>query len=97
MFCRLLTKIVASGTIYGLFRIIVTVEYQHHVDTTYTVSTVILWAIGEMTSGFLVFCVPTIPKTIGSIGNGIEYMKQYRLRSQESGHSRQHPWITQKQ
>ncbi|KAI0418236.1 hypothetical protein F5X98DRAFT_338471 [Xylaria grammica] len=74
------------GTVCGLFRIIVTVEYQHHVDTTYTVSTVILWAIGEMTSGFLVFCVPTIPKTIGSIGNGIIYVKQYRLRSQESRH-----------
>ncbi|KAI3330147.1 hypothetical protein F4824DRAFT_515848 [Ustulina deusta] len=72
------------GTVSGLFRIIVTVEYQHHADTTYTVSAVVLWAIGEMTSGFLVFCVPAIPKTIGSIRNGIAHVKHYRLGSRES-------------
>ncbi|KAF2965399.1 hypothetical protein GQX73_g8171 [Xylaria multiplex] len=86
------------GTVSGLFRIIVTVEYQHHEDTTYTVAAVILWAIGEMTSGFLVFCVPAIPKAIGSIGNGIAHIKHYRLRSRESSQKskssfkREGPW-----
>ncbi|KAI1422600.1 hypothetical protein F5Y12DRAFT_761928 [Xylaria sp. FL1777] len=51
-----------------------------------------------MTSGFLLFCVPAIPKTIGSIGNGITHIKHYRLRSQESSQKsrssfkREGPW-----
>ncbi|KAI0389135.1 hypothetical protein F5Y17DRAFT_450189 [Xylariaceae sp. FL0594] len=56
------------GSVAGLLRLIVTVEYQKRQDTTYTVSAVILWAIGEMTAGFLVFCVPAMPKAIGSLG-----------------------------
>ncbi|KAI1192470.1 hypothetical protein F5X97DRAFT_340394 [Nemania serpens] len=71
------------GTISGLFRLIVTIEYQHQEDTTYTVSAVILWAIGEMTSGFLVFCVPSIPKAVGRIRNGINHATHYGLRSSQ--------------
>ncbi|KAI1274547.1 hypothetical protein F5Y07DRAFT_372728 [Xylaria sp. FL0933] len=67
------------GSVAGLLRLIVTVEYQRQADTTYTVSAVILWAVGEMTAGFLVFCVPTIPKAVKSIGITVKIASVSRL------------------
>ncbi|KAI0010007.1 hypothetical protein F4779DRAFT_579574 [Xylariaceae sp. FL0662B] len=55
------------GCIAGCFRLAVTVQYQKDKDLTYSVSSVIMWAIGEMTAGFLVFCVPAAPKAFNNI------------------------------
>ncbi|KAK8065058.1 hypothetical protein PG997_011805 [Apiospora hydei] len=49
--------------IAGGFRLGTTVVYLRDHDLTYSVSSVIMWAIGEMTSAFLVLCVPAIPSS----------------------------------
>ncbi|KAI1817167.1 hypothetical protein GGS20DRAFT_592586 [Poronia punctata] len=74
------------GSVAGLLRLIVTVEYQKREDTTYTVSAVILWAIGEMTAGFMVFCVPAIPKAIASMGIRMKLasVRRYWLHSKQT-------------
>ncbi|KAK8057981.1 hypothetical protein PG994_008429 [Apiospora phragmitis] len=43
------------------FRLGVTATFLGDKDLTYSVSSVIIWAIGEMTSAFLVLCVPALP------------------------------------
>ena len=59
---------VNSGCVAGAARLVVTIQYQQDEDVTYSVSTVIMWAIGEQTSGFIVFCVPAIPKIFSNTG-----------------------------
>ncbi|KAI1502976.1 hypothetical protein F5X99DRAFT_417552 [Biscogniauxia marginata] len=39
-----------------------TVEYSRSPDWTYTMSKMSLWSLAELTCGFMVFCVPAIPK-----------------------------------
>ncbi|KAH8890387.1 hypothetical protein GQ53DRAFT_588381, partial [Thozetella sp. PMI_491] len=50
------------------FRLAVTATFLTDADMTYSVSAVIMWAVGEMTSGFLVFCVPTAPNAVRQAG-----------------------------
>ncbi|KAI0025051.1 hypothetical protein F4780DRAFT_768371 [Xylariomycetidae sp. FL0641] len=57
------------GCVAAIFRLVVTLDYEKADDVTYTVSPVALWALGEMTSVFLVACVPSAPKAF--TGQGI--------------------------
>ncbi|KAI1173242.1 hypothetical protein F4777DRAFT_458345 [Nemania sp. FL0916] len=48
----------------AVLRLVSTVEYSSAQDVTYAVSPVILWALAEMTCGFIVLGMPTAPKVL---------------------------------
>ncbi|KAH8160187.1 hypothetical protein CIB48_g8066 [Xylaria polymorpha] len=48
----------------AILRLISTIEYSTSPDVTYAVSAVILWALAEMTCGFIVLGMPTAPKVL---------------------------------
>ncbi|ORY58510.1 uncharacterized protein BCR38DRAFT_73957 [Pseudomassariella vexata] len=50
------------------FRLAVTVSYSTANDAIYSVASVILWALAEMTCGFMVICLPTAPKLLVETG-----------------------------
>ncbi|KAI0405745.1 hypothetical protein F4802DRAFT_614585 [Xylaria palmicola] len=56
------------GCVAAILRVVVTIRYERSDDVTYDVSPVALWALGEMTSVFLVACVPAAPKIFTSEG-----------------------------
>lgn len=72
------------GTIAGCFRLAVTIQYQKEEDVTYSVCPVILWAVGEMTAGFAVFCVPMLPSAAKSIGSATQFMRSIRSMTNNS-------------
>ena len=51
-----------SGVICSCFRLAASVNYYHASDTTYSVTSLSLWAGAEMTCMFLVACMPAAPK-----------------------------------
>lgn len=57
-----------SGCVAAILRVVVTIKYVSFDDVTYNVSPVALWALAEMTSVFLVACVPAAPKVFMSKG-----------------------------
>ncbi|KAI1747955.1 hypothetical protein F4782DRAFT_543166 [Xylaria castorea] len=54
----LLTCIIAA------FRLYSSLQYDRSRDITYTISSVALWSLAEVTSGFIVLCGPCIPKLV---------------------------------
>lgn len=48
----------------AVLRLVSTVEYSTSDDVTYAVSAVVLWALAEMTCGFIVIGMPTAPKVL---------------------------------
>jgi hypothetical protein len=46
------------------FRLAVTVQYAEAVDSIYNIGPVCFWAYAEMTCGFIVVCVPCVPKIL---------------------------------
>ncbi|KAI1187546.1 hypothetical protein F5B17DRAFT_453045 [Nemania serpens] len=50
--------------ISAVLRLISTIEYSTAADVTYAVSPVVLWALAEMTCGFVVLGMPTAPKVL---------------------------------
>ncbi|KAI1128974.1 hypothetical protein F5Y10DRAFT_264589 [Nemania abortiva] len=48
----------------AILRLVSTIEYTSSADVTYKVSAVILWALAEMTCGFIVLGMPTAPKVL---------------------------------
>ncbi|SPO01627.1 related to integral membrane protein PTH11 [Cephalotrichum gorgonifer] len=46
------------------FRLAVTIDYADAVDSIYNIGPVCFWAFAEMTCGFIVVCVPCIPKIL---------------------------------
>ncbi|RYC59084.1 hypothetical protein CHU98_g7126 [Xylaria longipes] len=50
--------------ISAILRLVSTIEYSTAPDVTYAVSAVILWALAEMTCGFIVLGMPTAPKVL---------------------------------
>ncbi|KAI1207268.1 uncharacterized protein F4807DRAFT_435074 [Annulohypoxylon truncatum] len=49
------------------FKVAASVPYYSSRDTTYTFAALALWSLAEITCGILIFCMPSIPKTISSI------------------------------
>ncbi|KAI1260715.1 hypothetical protein F5Y18DRAFT_441563 [Xylariaceae sp. FL1019] len=43
-------------------RLVATVEYSTTPDFTYAMSKLVLWSLAEVTLGFVVFCVPSLPR-----------------------------------
>ncbi|SPO00341.1 related to integral membrane protein PTH11 [Cephalotrichum gorgonifer] len=50
------------------FRLAVTVQYAEALDTIYHIGPVCFWAYAEMTCGFIVVCVPCVPKILMESG-----------------------------
>ncbi|KAI0532707.1 hypothetical protein GGR58DRAFT_489199 [Xylaria digitata] len=48
----------------AVLRLVSTIEYSTTDDVTYAVSAVVLWALAEMTCGFIVLGMPTAPKVL---------------------------------
>ncbi|KAI1419417.1 hypothetical protein F5Y12DRAFT_778033 [Xylaria sp. FL1777] len=48
----------------AVLRLVSTVKYSTTDDVTYAVSAVVLWALAEMTCGFIVLGMPTAPKVL---------------------------------
>lgn len=82
--CTCIANKTRSGTIAGCFRLAVTIQYQKEEDVTYSVCPVILWAVGEMTAGFAVFCVPMLPSAAKSIGSATQFMRSIRSMTNNS-------------
>ncbi|KAI8944291.1 hypothetical protein F4801DRAFT_600057 [Xylaria longipes] len=50
--------------IVAAFRLYSSIQYSGFSDITYTCSGIALWSLAEVTSGFIVLCVPCIPKAL---------------------------------
>lgn len=50
------------------FRLAVTVQYAEALDAIYHIGPVCFWAYAEMTCGFVVVCVPCVPKILTETG-----------------------------
>ncbi|RYC56654.1 hypothetical protein CHU98_g9555 [Xylaria longipes] len=50
--------------IVAAFRLYSSIQYSGFSDITYTCSGITLWSLAEVTSGFVVLCVPCIPKAL---------------------------------
>lgn len=53
-----------SAVICSIFRLKTTINFGQSPDTLYNIGPVILWATGEMTCGFFVACMPTLPRVL---------------------------------
>ncbi|CAJ2512531.1 Uu.00g055460.m01.CDS01 [Anthostomella pinea] len=72
------------------FRLTATIQYSNAADVTYTVASVILWALAEMTCGFIVIGMPTAPKIIyetGVVSKIRASLKSWTSRQSGSGKS----------
>lgn len=58
--------IVISACVCGALRIVCSVPWMNSPDKSYWVTFFTLAALGEMTAGFLVLCIPSIPKLVKS-------------------------------
>lgn len=60
------------------FRLTVTIFYDDATDTVYTIGPVIFWAFAEMTCGFVVICMPAVPKLLMDTGIGKKIKKSIK-------------------
>lgn len=67
-----------SACVSAAFRLSVTVFYGHDDDTIYSVGPVIFWAFAEMTCGFVVICMPAVPKLLLDTGIGAKIKKSFK-------------------
>jgi hypothetical protein len=58
---------IPSSCVAVAFRLADTINYGRVNDLTYAESPVIMWSMGEITAGFLVFCVPAVPMALGNM------------------------------
>ncbi|KAI0386881.1 hypothetical protein F5Y04DRAFT_288684 [Hypomontagnella monticulosa] len=49
------------------FKLAASIPYNTSRDTSYTFAALALWSLAEITCGILIFCMPSIPKTIGDL------------------------------
>ncbi|KAI1123019.1 hypothetical protein F5Y10DRAFT_252738 [Nemania abortiva] len=59
------TGVIACGT--AIARLAVTVDHLTNPDATYSFATLGLISLGEGVCAFLVFCIPALPKAVGSL------------------------------
>ena len=55
---------VDSGCVCGALRVVYSIPFMNSLDKSYNVSSFALSGMGEMAAGFLVLCVPSIPKLV---------------------------------
>lgn len=75
-------------------RVSFTITYFHSDDITYSYSSVGLWTVAEVMSGFIVFSVPGIPKNLASFKNS-KFILRLKFRNNPnteapSGHEPYH-------
>ncbi|KAI1451510.1 hypothetical protein F4805DRAFT_451206 [Annulohypoxylon moriforme] len=51
----------------AIFRLVSSLQFYKSKDTSYTFSGLALWCLAEVTCGFIVFCGPSAPKTVGHL------------------------------
>ncbi|KAI1088515.1 hypothetical protein F5B19DRAFT_471047 [Rostrohypoxylon terebratum] len=51
----------------AIFRLVASLQFYKSKDTSYTFSALALWCLAEVTCGFIVFCGPSVPKTVGHL------------------------------
>ncbi|KAI1847096.1 hypothetical protein JX266_006971 [Neoarthrinium moseri] len=54
----------ALAVLCSIFRMIATINFGKSPDTMYNIGPVILWATGEVSCGFFVACMPTLPRLL---------------------------------
>ncbi|CAJ2512966.1 Uu.00g010850.m01.CDS01 [Anthostomella pinea] len=54
----------ALAVICSIFRLTATINFGNTDDTFYAIGPVVLWATGEMTCGFFVVCMPSLPRAL---------------------------------
>lgn len=64
----MLTNMNRSACVSAAFRLAGTVQYAEAVDSIYNIGPVCFWAYAEMTCGFIVVCVPCVPKILMESG-----------------------------
>ncbi|KAI1324612.1 hypothetical protein F5Y16DRAFT_380327 [Xylariaceae sp. FL0255] len=50
------------------FKLAGAIPYDSSNDTTYTFAALVLWSFAESTCGIIIFCLPSIPKALHSLG-----------------------------
>ncbi|KAL0940389.1 60s ribosomal protein l36 [Colletotrichum truncatum] len=65
--------------ISAAFRLVVTIQYAAAQDAIYYIGPVCFWAYAEMTCGFIVVCVPCIPKILLESGVWRQIQKTFGL------------------
>jgi hypothetical protein len=63
----LLLILSASASVCGIMRIYYLAEMLHSDDDMYYVAYIGLWDVGELTSGFLIVGIPSIPKAFSAL------------------------------
>lgn len=79
-----------SGCVCGAVRLVSTTKALGADDITFNVGPIGLWSLGEITSGYLVLCIPSAPKAFkGSIlGHTIARFAERFSRSSAPSNSR---------
>ncbi|KAI0431056.1 hypothetical protein F5Y09DRAFT_330585 [Xylaria sp. FL1042] len=80
------------GTISAILRLVATQAYLKSKDSTYSVSPIRFWALGEMTSVFIVYGLPAIPTAFSSTCAGVSHYYIRWMQRCGSNVSGSGPW-----
>ncbi|OTA60262.1 hypothetical protein K449DRAFT_435351 [Hypoxylon sp. EC38] len=86
------------------FKVAASIPYNSSRDTTYTFAALALWSLAEITCGILVFCMPSIPKTLSELRfadmasslKSLARSSTEKLKRSRSGSTTQVMWPTVK-
>ncbi|KAI0153313.1 hypothetical protein GGR57DRAFT_513151 [Xylariaceae sp. FL1272] len=73
-------------------RLVATVEYSTTPDFTYGISKVALWSLAELTLGFVVFCVPSLPRIFQESNLLSRVVRSLSSKMRRSKHSSDDDW-----
>ncbi|KAI0975420.1 hypothetical protein F4678DRAFT_325192 [Xylaria arbuscula] len=80
------------GTISAIFKLVATEAFSRSEDSTYSVAPIRFWALGEMTSAFIVYGLPTVPTALASASAGISHYYTQWMQGYDPSASRIGPW-----
>ncbi|KAI1297101.1 hypothetical protein F5Y03DRAFT_370055 [Xylaria venustula] len=80
------------GTISAIFRLVATEAYSRSKDSTYSVAPVRFWALGEMTSAFIVYGLPAVPTALASVCAGASHYYPQWIQGCDPSANRIGPW-----
>lgn len=79
--------------ISAAFRLAVTLQYASAVDAVYHIGPVCFWAYAEMSCGFIVVCIPCVPKIFVDTGAWPKLKSTFGMSSSSRGASGATPKI----
>ncbi|KAI1119129.1 hypothetical protein F5Y14DRAFT_446339 [Nemania sp. NC0429] len=74
------------GTISAIFRLVTTLAYLRSEDSTYAVSPVCFWALGEVTSVFIVYGLPAVSTVFAEATLGFSRCRTRWIQGSSAGH-----------